>query len=84
MSDCATQTFQNFTPARFNCLVQKAAGSGIVIGGNQGQASKDGITLSWKFDPTNQTLDIQCLAAPFFLSCGTINGKIHDLIDSCP
>jgi hypothetical protein len=84
MSACATQTFQNFTQARFNCLVQKAASSGIVIGGNEGQASQDGLTLRWKFDPVNQTLDVQCMDAPFFLQCGTINGKIHDLLDSCP
>jgi hypothetical protein len=84
MSACATQTFQNLTQARFNCLVQKAASSGIVISGNEGQASKEGITLRWKFDPTNQTLELQCMNEPFFFSCGDINGKIHDLVDSCP
>lgn len=84
MSSCATQTFSNLTQARFDCLVQKAASSGIVISGNEGQASKDGITLRWKFDPAQQTLDLQCMSAPFFLSCGDINGKIHDIVDSCP
>jgi hypothetical protein len=80
---CANQTFENFTQARFNCLVQKAATSGIKIDQNEGQLSQDGITVRWKFDPDEHTLDIQCLDAPFFLSCGTINGKIHDLVDSC-
>ena len=84
MSACATQTFENLTQARFDCLVQKAASSGIVISGNEGQASKEGITLRWKFDPASQTLELQCMNEPVFFSCGDINGKIHDIVDSCP
>lgn len=41
MSACATQTFQPITQSRFDCLVQKAAASGIVITGIEGQTSKD-------------------------------------------
>jgi hypothetical protein len=84
MSGCESQTFQNFTQDRFDRLAQKAAGSGIAIGGNQGQASQDGVTLRWTFDPANSTLDIECVDAPFFVRCGMINGKIRDLVDSCP
>ena len=81
---CATQLFQQITQARFSCLLQKASNAGIAINGNEGEASKDGITLRWKFDPVSQTLELQCLDLPFFLSCGDVNGKIHDLVDSCP
>jgi hypothetical protein len=81
---CATQVFQNITQARFNCLVNKAAGLGIVIDTNEGQATKDSVTLRWKFDPTANTLELQCLSAPFFLSCGQINQQIHDEVDGCP
>jgi hypothetical protein len=80
---CANQTFENFTQATFACLVQKAAASGITINQNEGQISQNGITVRWKFDPVSRTLDIQCLAIPPFLSCGVVNGKIHDLVDSC-
>jgi hypothetical protein len=84
MGACATQTFSGVTQARFDCLVQKAAAAGIAIAGDVGQASKDGITIRWQFDPAGQTLELQCTDSPFFLPCGTINAKIHDLVDACP
>jgi hypothetical protein len=81
---CATQIFRNFDQTRFDCVVQRAAGLGVVIDANEGQASKDGITIRWKFDPAGKTLEVQCLAAPFFLSCGQVNHRIHDEVDGCP
>jgi len=85
MGACATQTFTGITQAQFDCISQKAqAETGIVISGNTGSAGQDGITIRWAFDPVGQTLEIQCTASPFFVSCGTINGKIHDLVDACP
>jgi hypothetical protein len=84
MSSCATQTFTGISQSRFDCLVSKAKAAGITIAGNVGEASKDGITISWLYDPGQETLALQCTSAPFFLSCGAINGKIHDLVDECP
>lgn len=84
MAGCAAQTFSGMTQARFDCLIQKATTSGISISGNAGQASRDGVTIRWLFDPIAQTLELQCMGAPFFVSCGTVNSKIHDLVDSCP
>ena len=55
----------------------------ITISGNQGQDSKNGVTISWAFDPVAQTLDLQCLDKPFILPCGTITGRIQDVVDSC-
>ncbi len=83
MSACATQTFQGVTQARFDCLVQKASGWGITISSTEGQSSKDGITVRWKFDLASQTLELQCLDYPFLLSCGLISNMIHNLVDSC-
>lgn len=84
MGPCATQVFTGVTQARFNCLVEKAQTAGITIAGNVGQATQHGLTVRWSFDPINQVLELQCTEAPFFLSCGKINGKIHDLVDECP
>jgi len=84
MSSCATQTFTGIIQARFGCLVKKAEVSGITIAGNAGEASQDGITIRWLYDPANESLELQCTGAPFFLSCGTIKPKIHDLVDECP
>ncbi len=84
MSGCAAQIFSSVTTAQFNCLVQEAESSfGITISGNSGTQSKDGVTITWDYDPNAETLSLQCTDKPFFLSCGTINSKIHDLVDAC-
>jgi len=80
MSSCAVQVFSNVTPAQFDCLSQKASAAGINISGN---ASQDGITVEWTFDPEATTLSIQCTAAPFYVPCATINAKINDLVQNC-
>ncbi len=84
MAACATQTFSGVTQARFECLVEKANAAGISISGNSGQASQNGIAIRWLFDPAAQTLELQCMDSPFFISCGMLNSRIHDLVDSCP
>lgn len=42
---CAIQIFENGTQARLDCLTQKANSAGTAIGGDAGQASKDGIAI---------------------------------------
>ena len=84
MAACETQTFTGITQQRFDCLVQKAAAAGIVISGNQGQASQDGITMRWNFDSEKQTIELQCLESPWYAPCATVNSKIHDLVNACP
>jgi hypothetical protein len=85
MSSCATQTFSGITPARFQCLTQKAqAATGIKIAGNSGEASKDGVEIRWLYDPAGQRLELQCTKVPISILCGVINGKIQDLVASCP
>ncbi len=83
MSECAAQVFTEFSPEKFTCLQEKVADQGIAIDGHQGSASKDGITIAWDYEADSQTLTIQCTAAPFYLSCGTINVTIHNWVDSC-
>jgi hypothetical protein len=84
MAVCEAQTFGGITQTRFDCLVQQAQTAGITITGNVGAATKNGVIIRWEFDSVNQTLELQCTGLPFFLSCETINGKIHDLVDACP
>jgi hypothetical protein len=79
---CAKQTFTGLTPDQFTALTAKAVASGLSLSGNAGQASKDGFTVSWTYDPIARVLEIQCLSAPFLVPCSSINGKIHDLVES--
>jgi hypothetical protein len=84
MGACDTQTFSGITQARFDCLVQQAATAGIAITGDAGEATRDGITIRWQFAPAGQTLELQCTDSPLFVPCGTINARIHALVDACP
>ena len=83
MGSCAKQTFSGVSQDRFDRIRAKADSYGVKITDNNGSVSKDGLTFSWDYDTTSQTLQITCLDSPFFLSCGTINSEIHSLIDSC-
>jgi hypothetical protein len=80
---CAAQVFSPVTAANFNCIVAKAAAAGIKISGNAGEMSESGFTVQWQFDPVANTLSIQCTDKPFIVSCGTVNGRIHDIVDGC-
>jgi hypothetical protein len=83
MSVCASQTFSGVTPAQFEALTRKASGAaGTKIEGTAGACSRDGFTVIWDYDPVEQRLMIQCTASPFQVTCGSINQRIHDLVDS--
>jgi hypothetical protein len=49
MSQCAAQVFTGVSPENFACVQGKAAAQGIAMGGDQGSASKDGITVTWDY-----------------------------------
>jgi hypothetical protein len=42
-----------------------------------------GFTLKWSYDPSAQTLQIQCTKKPFLVPCGTVNGRIEDAAAKC-
>jgi hypothetical protein len=48
---------------------------------NQGEITRDGVTIRWLFDPTRQILEIQCTDAPFLVPCSTVNGRIQELVN---
>jgi hypothetical protein len=79
---CAKQTFTGLSPDQFTALGAKATASGLNLSGNSGQASKDGFTVTWSYDPAGRVLEIQCVSAPFLVPCSTINGRIHDMVES--
>lgn len=83
MEACDAQDFDNVSPSVWACLVQKAAGYGITIDNNSGEAGKAGFTVMWDYDPDAQTIRLQCVDHPFWVPCSLINGKIHDLMNSC-
>jgi hypothetical protein len=83
MSACASQTFSNITQSQFEAITRKASTlAGAPINGPSGSCSSAGFTVVWDYDPAAQTLVIQCTDSPFLVTCGSINQRIHDLVDS--
>lgn len=82
MSQCAAQVFTDITRDRWTALQNKAAQNNIDLSADSGQSTQQGFTFSWQYVAETATLTIQCLDRPFWAPCGTINGRVHDLIES--
>jgi hypothetical protein len=82
MSQCAQQIFQNITPDRWAAIQAKAAQHNIDLSSDSGETTQRGLTFIWAYNSSDATLMIQCLDYPFGLTCGMINGRLHDLIDA--
>jgi hypothetical protein len=67
-----------------NAGFANAQNAGVAIAGNAGEASKDGITIRWQYDPRSQVLELQCTDSPAFVPCALINARIKAMVDSCP
>lgn len=80
---CPNQTFTNVSQTQFDRLAEKAKTAGIMIDGQTGQASANGVTVRWNFDEATQTLEIQCTDSPFFLPCHIIDAKLREIVESC-
>jgi hypothetical protein len=65
--------------------VQDAVGRtyGMTIDSERGEASKRGFTLAWAYDPSGQTLQIQCSKKPFLVPCAKVNDRIRQMADEC-
>jgi hypothetical protein len=82
LSACAAQTFHNIIPEKWFALKAKAAQNNISLIGDAGQATQQGFTFSWQYDAATATLTIQCLDHPFWATCGSINSRVHDIIEA--
>ena len=66
MNPLTPQTFENITPTQFDALAKKAQDEvGVVITGNSGQASAKGFSLKYDYNPSRETLVLQCMDAPW-------------------
>jgi hypothetical protein len=65
MELCREQLFENITPAIYTSLAERVnAKTGVIITGNAGQASAQGYTVAYRFDPNMEVLSLQCAEAP--------------------
>jgi len=51
--------YESISPARLAAIESRAQSElGIAINGTEGTATKNGITISWVYDPDDQTLTV--------------------------
>jgi hypothetical protein len=81
MGSCAAQTFTNITVEKWTALKAEASQNNINLDADSGQSTQQGFTFSWQYDASLTTLTIQCLDHPLWAPCGTVNGRVHDLIE---
>jgi hypothetical protein len=80
---CAMLSYNNVTPAAWQCGVDKAAGYGITISANVGSVTARGFTVKWNYAPAAETFTIQCTDSPWIVPCSLINGTINDAVEGC-
>lgn len=82
---CSSQTFRTVSTEVWNCF--KAATSlqeGFSFPlSDSGRVSHRGATISYKFDPNAQIVEITVEDKPFFRTCGSLNNRIAEHVTDC-
>ena len=75
--------FESITPAWLAAIESNAQKQlGLVISGNEGTASKDGITIEWSWNPADLTLTVGDTKKPWYDPEGVIESKLTALVQS--
>ena len=75
--------FDGITPAWLANIEARAQQQlGIVIDGNEGSATRSGITISWVYDPVELTLTVGDTHKPWFIPEGKIDEELTALVNS--
>jgi len=79
---CEPLTFKNISREKFQAVRARirAQAEVVSIAGDMGTAEGNGFKAQWTYDEPNQTLTIQCLQKPFFVSESLVADKIHVLV----
>ncbi len=81
---CSSVTYHGVTSGVFNCLKKKMEEGGIhVPPGNSGELSGHGVVADFSWNEQAATLKITVKKLPWYVSCGTATGRIHDQVKSC-
>ena len=81
---CSKVVYHGVTSSVFNCMKKKLEDGGIhVPSGHSGELSGHGITADFNWDEGAATLSVTIKKLPWYVSCGTATGKIHDVVKEC-
>ncbi len=48
-----------------------------------GQRDSVGFTIAWNYNPSGQTVSLQCTDSPFIVPCSLINNFIDSTVQKC-
>jgi hypothetical protein len=81
---CEAKLFTNITPevydsleAEFKALTGKALGDGT----EEGTLEVDGITFDYVYDEQLNTLNLQVVKKPFYLTCNMVEAHVQGVFD---
>lgn len=75
--------YENITPPRLAAIETKAQHElGISIIGNEGTATKNGITISWVYDPSGQALTVGDTGKPWYVPESKIDEELTELVNA--
>jgi hypothetical protein len=81
---CDAQNFNAVDSNKWSCIKNRVRDElGIIINADSGTASQGDFTLMWNYNPTAQTLRVQCTRSPSSAACSVINGQIQRIVRSC-
>jgi hypothetical protein len=73
--------YENITPQRLAAIEVSAQRElGISISGNEGTATKNGITIGWVYDPSDQTLTVGDTRKPWYVPESKIDEELTELV----
>jgi hypothetical protein len=81
---CDPLNYSGVDSSKWDCAKEVVQSEyGMAIGSDQGEMTERGFTLKWSYDPSAQTLQIQCTKKPFVVPCGMVNSRIEDAAAKC-
>ena len=72
--------YNDITTEHFSNIEKAAQGMGLSVVANSGQTKKDGVEVSWIYDPDAQALTITLLQSPFYLPVGLLEDHFNKLV----
>ena len=81
---CDSLNYSGVDAAKWACAKDVVSREyGISIDREEGEATKRGFTLQWRYDAGAQTLEVRCSKKPFVVPCGVVNQRIDAAATAC-
>lgn len=76
---CDPITFANISPSNWATIEAQAKFQSVDIETSQGTEMIGPASMKWDYEESTQTLTVQCLSKPWYISCNEVNLKIREL-----